>query len=55
MPDKEMEIIEYIDNAIKRLEYLKKIYLRGDISLNKAQVRAIYYLESRAKWIAEDM
>ena len=51
----ELNLIDYIDNVIKRLEYLKKMYLRKDISKKLACNKVIYILESRAKWILEDM
>ena len=49
------ELFDYIDDIIRRLQDIKKEVLIYGMSMKTAQNKVIYTLESRAKWIQEDI
>ena len=56
MPEiKKEDLFAYIDDITRRLEYTRKQVAIYGMSLKTAQNKVMYTLESRAKWIQEDI
>ena len=56
MPElKKKELFDYIANVNQRLEEIRKQVAVYGMSVKTAQNKVIYTLESRAKWMQEDI
>ena len=56
MPElKKSDLFDYIADITRRLEYTRKQVAVYGMSIKTAQNRVLYTLESRAKWIQEDI